>query len=137
MGEPLAKTIPGIADAACLDLVREYCRLATRPTLNDAESQRLDDLLSLAEQDGRLDFWLNEADHFIDHAIGLDSATQVYASANENLKARLREQLDLPPSDNTLDLLEDLKDSLTEATPGQHQLTQPGSVDGATQSKIP
>lgn len=103
MGEPLAHQMAGIADADCLDLVREYCRLATRPSLNDAESQRMDDLLALAEQDGRLNFWINEADHMIDHAIGLGSATRVYASANENLKSRLRELLDLSSSERSGD----------------------------------
>ncbi len=139
MGEPLTQQIPGIVDADCLALVREYCRLAAQPSLSDGESQRLDQLLALAEADGRLDFWINEADHFIDHAIGLGSATRVYASVNENLKARLRELLDLThtanPGDKALELLEELDESLTEgARQMQQQLAKhgydPGPVDG-------
>lgn len=144
MGEPLTQQIPGIADADCLALVQEYCRLAALPCLSDAEGQRLDELLELAEADGRLDFWINEADHFIDHAIGLGSATRVYASVNENLKARLRELLDLThsgqPSDKVLELLEELDESLTEgARQVQQQLAKrgydPGRVDGVTGPK--
>jgi hypothetical protein len=144
MGESLTHQIPGIADANCLALVREYCQLAARPSLSDAESQRLDQLLAMAETDGRLDFWINEADHFIDHAIGLGSATRVYASVNENLKSRLRELLDLThtanPSDKALELLEELDESLTEGTRQvQQQLAKrgydPGPVDGVAGPK--
>ncbi|MBE9155900.1 peptidoglycan-binding protein [Nodosilinea sp. LEGE 06152] len=144
MGEPLTPQIPGIADADCLALVREYCQLAARPSLSDAESQRLDQLLAMAETDGRLDFWINEADHFIDHAIGLGSATRVYASVNENLKSRLRELLDLThaanPGDKALELLEELDESLTEGTRQvQQQLAKrgydPGPVDGVAGPK--
>ncbi|WOD40531.1 peptidoglycan-binding domain-containing protein [Nodosilinea sp. E11] len=144
MGESLAHHIPGIANAHCLALVREYCHLATRPSLNDADSQRMATLLAQAETDGRLDFWINEADHFIDHAIGLGSATKVYASVNENLKSRLRELLDLShtanPGDEALELLEELDESLTEGTRQvQQQLAKrgydPGPVDGVAGPK--
>lgn len=144
MGESLTPQIPGIADADCLALVREYCQLAARPSLSDADSQRLDQLLAMAETDGRLDFWINEADHFIDHAIGLGSATRVYASVNENLKSRLRELLDLThtanPGDKALELLEELDESLTEGTRQvQQQLAKrgydPGPVDGVAGPK--
>jgi len=144
MGESLAHQIAGIADADCLALVREYCHLAARPSLTDAESHRLDELLAKAEVDGRLDFWINEADHFIDHAIGLGSATRVYASVNENLKSRLRELLDLShtanPGDKALELLEELDESLAEGTRQvQQQLAKrgydPGPVDGVAGPK--
>jgi hypothetical protein len=144
MGAPLAHRIPGIADPHCLELVREYCQLATCPSLSDAESQRMDELLAQAETDGRLDFWINEADHFIDHAIGLGNATRVYASVNENLKSRLREMLDLTqatnPSNEALELLQELDESLAEgARQVQQRLAQrgydPGPVDGVAGPK--
>ncbi|MGB3137227.1 MAG: peptidoglycan-binding domain-containing protein [Nodosilinea sp.] len=144
MGEPLAHHVPGITDADCLAMVREYCQLASRPILSDAESQRLDQLLAQAEVDGRLDFWVNEADHFIDHALGLGSASRVYASVNEDLKSRLRELLNLThvdnPSDTALELLEELDESLAEgARQVQQQLTKrgydPGPVDGVAGPK--
>lgn len=122
MAEAAIDPIPGITDADCLTLVREYCRLAVKPTLSEQDSDRLGELLTLAEQDGRLDFWINEADHFIDHALGLGSATQVYASVNEDLKARLREMLDLTNQtlegneDDALALLTELRESLAEGT---------------------
>ncbi|WP_081972470.1 peptidoglycan-binding domain-containing protein [Leptolyngbya sp. KIOST-1] len=139
MGEPSTHQLSGIVDADCLALVHEYCQLATRPSLSDPESQRLDQLLATAETDGRHDFWINEADHFIDHAIGLGSATRVYASVNENLKSRLRELLDLShtgdPGDTALELLEELDESLTEGTRQvQQELAKrdydPGPIDG-------
>ncbi|MGB3201762.1 MAG: peptidoglycan-binding domain-containing protein [Nodosilinea sp.] len=143
MGESLTHHIPGIANPDCLALVREYCRLAVRPSLSHTDSQRLDQLLAKAETDGRLDFWISEADHFIDHAVGLGSATRVYASVNENLKSRLRELLDLThtnPGDKALELLEELDESLTEGTRQvQQQLAQrgydPGPVDGVAGPK--
>ncbi|WP_017301063.1 peptidoglycan-binding domain-containing protein [Nodosilinea nodulosa] len=141
MGELLKHQISGIADADCLALVHEYCQLAARPSLTDAESQRLDELLAQAETDGRLDFWINEADHFIDHAIGLGSASRVYASVNENLKARLRELTHAAkPGDNALELLEELGESLAEGTRQvQQQLAKrgydPGPVDGVAGPK--
>lgn len=144
MGKTLAHQMPGIADADCLELVHEYCHLATRPSLGEGESQRLDDLLALAEQDGRLDFWINEADHFIDHAIGLGSYSRVYASVNENLKARLRELIDLTdharPGDEALELIHELDESLIEGTRQvQRQLAKrgydPGPVDGVAGPK--
>jgi hypothetical protein len=144
MGKSLAHQMPGIADAACLELVQEYCHLATRPSLSEDESERMDNLLALAEQDGRLDFWINEADHFIDHAIGLGSYSRVYASVNENLKARLRELIDLTdparPEDEALELIHELDESLTEGTRQvQRQLAKrgydPGPVDGVAGPK--
>ena len=144
MGKSLAHQMPDIADADCLELVHEYCRLATRPSLSEDESERMDNLLALAEQDGRLDFWINEADHFIDHAIGLGSYSRVYASVNENLKARLRELIDLTdharPGDEALELIYELDESLTEGTRQvQRQLAKrgydPGPVDGVAGPK--
>lgn len=127
MAKPAIDPIPGITDADCLELLREYCSLAVQPRLSETDSNRLGELLTLAEKDGRLDFWINEADHFIDHALGLGSETQIYALLNENLKARLREMLDLTedtwesPEDDALALLSELRDSMTEenaANPG-------------------
>jgi hypothetical protein len=138
MTETAIDPIPGITDADCLELVREYCCLATQPRLSEQDSDRLGELLTLAEQDGRLDFWINEADHFIDHALGLGSATQVYTSVNENLKARLRELLDLrdhpgqPQEDEAQALLTELMDSLAAGQRDlQETLIQPGGKSGA------
>ncbi|MGF1568172.1 MAG: peptidoglycan-binding protein [Nodosilinea sp.] len=127
-------------------LVQEYCQLALRPSLSEAEGNRMAELLALAEHNGQLDFWINEADHFIDHALGFGSASRVYASVNENLKARLRELLDLTnnaeakANEESLALLEELNDSLAAGTREvQQRLAQrgydPGPVDGVAGPK--
>lgn len=112
-----------LADPQCLSLVREYCHLAMRSHLSDAEADRLAHLLDLAESDGRLDFWFHEVDHFLDHALGLGSTTQIYASVNENFQSQLRELLDTPPASNeTLnEELEDFKESLVRGTAAVQQ----------------
>jgi hypothetical protein len=102
----------------CLTLVQEYCQLAVRSQLSEVEADRMETLLTLAETNGCLDFWFHEVDHFLDHALGLGSATQVYASVNENLKARLRELVDIQATqgiatnETVLELLDDLWDGL-------------------------
>jgi hypothetical protein len=141
MAETAIDPISGIIDTDCLDLVREYCWLAIQPTLSERDSTRLGELLTLAEEDGRLEFWINEADHFIDHALGLGSATLVHASVNEDLKSRLREMLDLTETaasgleEDARDLLAELRDSMAEGTRTMQQTLaehgfDPGPIDG-------
>lgn len=146
MGESELDRLAILTDPLCLDLVQEYCQLAVKPRLSESESQRLGELLTQAETDGRLDFWIHEADHFIDHALGFGSADRVYTLANENLKARLRELLDLSaksqtdPNDESGALLEELAESLAAGTRQvQQQLSchsyYPGPVDGVAGPK--
>jgi hypothetical protein len=146
MAKAATDPIPGVTDADCLELVGEYCALATQPRLSPQDSDRLEQLLTLAEQDGRLDFWINEADHFIDHALGLGSATRIYASVNENLKARLREMLDLTGEaggaheEEAWVLLTELQDSLAVGTREMQQALarhgfDPGDIDGVAGPK--
>jgi hypothetical protein len=52
-------------------LVLEYCQLALRPTLSDAEQDRMADILHQATEDAVLGFWLEEADHLVAHHLGL------------------------------------------------------------------
>jgi len=125
-----------LLDAECLARVREYCALAVRSQLSEAEADRLAELLAMAETDGSLDFWIHEADHFLDHALGLSSETRVYAFINENLKARLRELLaEDANNDASCELIQEIKDSLHSGTRQiQQQLKShgfdPGPLDG-------
>lgn len=132
--DPIAAVL---SDPQCLVRVREYCQLAMRSHLSDAEADRFEQLLALAEDDGRLDFWFHEVDHFLDHALGLGSTNQVYAAVNENFKSQLRELLAASPASPSVlrEELEDLEESLLRgpAAIQQHLKRQgydPGPIDG-------
>ncbi|HEY9886841.1 MAG TPA: peptidoglycan-binding domain-containing protein [Candidatus Obscuribacterales bacterium] len=52
-------------------LLREYCSLALKPTLTEAEQDRMAEILELGAQDAVLNFWLEEGDHLVAHHLGL------------------------------------------------------------------
>lgn len=111
----------------CPDLVREYCRLASTINLSEAEADRLNEILELAESDGRLDFWLNEADHFLAHELSLTSKTSIYNV--ENQQAKLREYLEQD------EVLEELRQQLKISPIDLQQHLKrrgfdPGPIDG-------
>lgn len=54
-----------------MEIVREYCSLMNLTELSDLEEERLAEILELANSDNCLDFWINEANHFIGHELGL------------------------------------------------------------------
>lgn len=83
---------PKDATSDYLNIVREYCKLASRRRLSEPETERLTQILKLAESDSHLDFWLNEADHFLAHELNLINDESIYTC--ENQQARLREYLD-------------------------------------------
>jgi Putative peptidoglycan binding domain len=76
----------------CPEVVREYCKLATQKQLSPAETDRMLAILQDAESDGWLDFWINEADHFIAHE--LDQTHHASIRDFENQQAYLREHLE-------------------------------------------
>ncbi|ASC71697.1 hypothetical protein XM38_026510 [Halomicronema hongdechloris C2206] len=125
-----------LLDSQYLARIHEYCALAVRSHLSEADANRLGELLTMAETDGHLDFWIHEADHFLDHALGLSSETRVYAFINENLKARLRELLTEDASnDESCELIQEIQESLNSGTRQiQQQLKShgfdPGPLDG-------
>jgi hypothetical protein len=69
-------------------IVREYCHLATLNNLSEQEQERMVEILKVAEVDSILDFWINEADHFIGHKLDL-----ICENSCKNQQARLREYL--------------------------------------------
>jgi hypothetical protein len=127
-----------------LDIVREYCQLAVRRNLSDPEADRLEQILTLAEFDGYLDFWINEADHFLAHELNLTDEESIYDCDNQ--QAKLREYLENEPA-NEVDskLFQALKQRLQTASKELQQHLKnrgfdPGPIDGVlgprTQSAI-
>lgn len=119
-----------------LDVVRLYCNLVVRRTLSDSEVGCLSQILELAESDGVLDFWINEADHFIAHELNLTDEESIHAC--ENQQARLREGLEHSSVSSTeidLDLSKELTQRLQVASKELQQHLKnrgfdPGPLDG-------
>jgi murein L,D-transpeptidase YcbB/YkuD len=126
------------------NLVREYCQLAVRPTLCESEAERLEEILELAESESWLDFWLNEADHFLAHELDLTDRESIYVC--ENQQAKLREYIQYESTHQTnLELFEQLKQQLQASSKKLQQRLRkrgfdPGPIDGIlgprTQSAI-
>lgn len=78
----------------CYELLVEYCKLATLPTLSEANADRMAEILELAESDSELNFWIEEADHFLDHWLhpsGKDDQGNDIIESDLNQLAMLRE----------------------------------------------
>lgn len=69
----------------------EYCQLASQKSLSEEESERLAQILTVADADKRLTFLFNEADHFLAHRLGLLQITD--RSRYEQQQAKLRDHL--------------------------------------------
>lgn len=52
-------------------ILREYCSLSVKPTLTEAEADRIDKILQQAEQEPQLSLLLDEADHIVAHQLHL------------------------------------------------------------------
>jgi hypothetical protein len=76
----------------CPDIIREYCKLSSQENLSEADADRLSQILEIAESDEWIDFWLNEADHFLAHELNLTNRESIYNF--ENQQAKLREHLE-------------------------------------------
>lgn len=75
-------------------VVLEYCQLALQPTLNDAEQDRMADILNEATQDAVLGFWLEEADHLVAHHLGLIDADFIQEQQDRFRYLRLWQDLE-------------------------------------------
>ncbi|MDB9524510.1 peptidoglycan-binding domain-containing protein [Oscillatoria sp. CS-180] len=53
------------------DVVLEYCQLALKPTLTDADQDRMAEILDMGAENAVLNFWLEEGDHLVAHRLGL------------------------------------------------------------------
>jgi hypothetical protein len=52
-------------------LLLEYCVLALKPFLTEAEQDRMAAILEMGTEDNVLSFWLEEGDHLVAHHLGL------------------------------------------------------------------
>lgn len=89
MGDILEK----VSDPKTIALIDEYVSLARLSKMNEYQSKRHDEILSLAENNEDIDFLINEVEHILAHELGtLDM--QVIG----NTQALLRERLgtDIP-----------------------------------------
>ncbi|MEA5567501.1 hypothetical protein [Anabaena sp. UHCC 0399] len=69
-------------------LIIEYLYLARLNSLSEQQTQRISDILEIAQQDPKIDFWLTEADQFIGQQLNLINEYEY-----KNLQAKLREYL--------------------------------------------
>lgn len=132
-----------LLDDGTLNLVREYCGIASQKSLSDPDADRLAEILSLAEDNGCLEFWLNEADHFLAHELGLKTGKTIYPFETANQKAALLEHLDfwerrygeLDKSDEAAELIEEIQEFIQSGSCElQESLREkgfdPGPIDG-------
>ena len=53
------------------DLINEYCYLTSVSTLTESQADRIEQILSQAQSDRLLEFFLDEADHIVAHQLNL------------------------------------------------------------------
>lgn len=54
-----------------MSLVLEYAKLASLPRLSELEESRFEEILTVAEDNEIVHFWLTEIDHVLGHYLGL------------------------------------------------------------------
>lgn len=128
MIENLAALLPEdlwpLVDEEKLTIVRRYCYLAAKPTLTEDEADQIELILQQAKYDGYLDFWIQEADHFLSHELGLRDGRTIYPFDNNRLKALLSRKLEdyyansgsYPDTSEVQDFMEELASDFREGT---------------------
>ncbi|MEM9264800.1 MAG: peptidoglycan-binding domain-containing protein [Cyanobacteria bacterium P01_F01_bin.13] len=130
-------------NATTLKQVREYCVISSQPRLSERDADRLAEIIRCAETDSCLELWINEADHFLDHELGLQTGRTIHPIETESQKADLLKHLsfwaqkseDTETSDEAAELLEEIQEFLTSGNRAvQESLKQqgfdPGPIDG-------
>ncbi|MEA5467192.1 peptidoglycan-binding domain-containing protein [Leptothoe sp. PORK10 BA2] len=130
-------------NATTLKQVREYCAIASQRRLSEQDADRLAEIIRLAEADSCLELWINEADHFLDHELGLRIGRTIHPIETESQKTDLLEHLnfwtqkseDTETSDEAAELLEEIHEFLTSGNRNvQENLKKhgfdPGPIDG-------
>lgn len=104
-------------------ILSEYCTLAVCDSLSDRQAERMAELLTQAEADPLLNFWIDEADHLIAHQLGLIDEEVIQSQQNQ-LRSLIRKAwIDL--------LLQEIQDKTKAVqTYLKHQGTYQGEVDG-------
>ena len=87
------------SDLACKserykDLVLEYCLLALRESLTEAEQERMGQIYDMAIADPVLNFWLEEGDHLVAHHLGLVDETFIKQQQDGLRRSIRRSQID-------------------------------------------
>ena len=106
-------------------ILSEYCTLAVCDSLSDTQAERMSELLTQAEVDPLLNFWIDEADHLIAHQLGLIDR-EFIESQQDQLRSLIRKAwIDL--------LLQEIQDK-TKAV--QVYLKYEGSYQGEVDGKL-
>lgn len=86
------EAILSISTPPTIQIVLEYGELAARQKLSDHEADRMEEILTLANDDSALSFWIDEVDHCLGHRLGLlDEEDLIYY---KNQQVMLREYLE-------------------------------------------
>lgn len=129
-----------LLDDSLLELVKEYCLISSKQSLSEQDADRLEAIISQAEDDGRLDFWLDEADHFLAHELCLSTGKTLYPFETENQKAVLREHLEFwskryLESDEAVEMIKEIEEFIESGSFEVQKSLQkkgfdPGPIDG-------
>lgn len=119
-------------------IIVEYCDLAIKRNLSEQEADRIAEIINLAEDDGCLEFWINEADHFLDHELNLLTEKTIYQVTIEEQKIKFFRHLnDIIERYKNEEFAELLKDTFEDKNGGsevQLHLKEhgfyPGPIDG-------
>jgi murein L,D-transpeptidase YcbB/YkuD len=82
-----------LTDEDVINIVKEYCDIASLKSLSKHHEDRMVEILEMAEGNGALDFWLNEADHFMDHELNLETGQTLYPVDTERLMIKIKREL--------------------------------------------
>ncbi|NEP02036.1 MAG: hypothetical protein F6K58_25940 [Symploca sp. SIO2E9] len=89
----ILETLSTASNLRRLEVCLEYCELAVRPTLSLSETDRVAEILELAQSDNTLSEILDEADLFISRRFSLQSAKALSNYGNQI--AKLSEYLEV------------------------------------------
>ncbi len=72
------------------ELLKTYCQLSVKPVLSDHDTDRLDAILAIAENDPMVSFLIDEADYMLAHLYHLIDDAEI-AHQQEKLQTHLRD----------------------------------------------
>lgn len=85
-----------------LELAIEYVQLGKKAELSQADAERMEEILELAQQKASLNFWIVEIDHLLGHINGHLTLQQI--EHYENIAPLLKEYLEMEPKPNEITL---------------------------------
>lgn len=81
-----------LTEQSRIDILQSYYKLAIGSELSELEADRMEQILSLAEQDDNLSFWINEIDYLV--ACEFHLLDENHINSYQNHQAKLREYLE-------------------------------------------